>query len=137
VEISDAWVRGTVPAQTASGAFMTLHAHEAASLVGAASPAAKTVEVHEMKMDGNVMRMRAVSAIELPAMKNVELKPGGYHIMLMGLTQPLKAGEKVPLTLRFRVGDKTLEKHVDAEVRALNAPTGHRGGHASGGSHKH
>lgn len=123
VDVSGAWVRGTVPAQTASGAFMTLHAHEAAALVGVSSPVAKTVEVHEMKMDGNVMRMRAVPALDLPAMQNVELKPGGYHIMLVGLKQPLKAGDKVPLTLTFRIGQKTVEKRVDAEVRALNATT--------------
>lgn len=137
VDISGAWVRGTVPAQTASGAFMTLQAHEAAALVGATSPVAKKVEVHEMKMDGNVMRMRAVPALDLPAMQNVELKPGGYHIMLVGLKQPLKAGDKVPLTLTFRIGQKTIEKHVDAEVRALNATAGQAAGSKPAGHHHH
>jgi len=137
VDISGAWVRGTVPAQTASGAFMTLHAHEATALVGVSSPVAKTVEVHEMKMDGNVMRMRAVPALDLPAMQNVELKPGGYHIMLVGLKQPLKAGDKVPLTLTFRIGQKTVEKRVDAEVRALNATAGQAADSKPAGHHHH
>ncbi|TMS57017.1 copper chaperone PCu(A)C [Imbroritus primus] len=135
VDVSGAWVRGTVPAQTASGAFMTLHAHEAATLVNATSPVARKVEVHEMKMDGNVMRMRAVQTLDLPAMQAVELKPGGYHIMLMGLAQPLKAGDKVPLTLTFRIGQKTMEKRVDAEVRALNATAG--GADKPAGHHHH
>lgn len=137
VDVLDAWVRGTVPTQTASGAFMTLHAHEAAALIGATSAVAKTVEIHEMKMDGNIMRMRAIPTLALPAMQNVELKPGGYHIMLMGLKQPLKAGEKVPLTLRFRVGQKTVEKHVEAEVRALNAGAVHRVHETTTGPHGH
>ena len=137
VDISGAWVRGTVPAQTATGAFMNLQAHEATALVGASSPVAKTVEVHEMKMEGDVMRMRALPALDLPAMQPVELKPGGYHIMLMGLKQPLKAGDKVPLTLTFRIGQKTVEQRVDAEVRALNAPAGHHTGNQPAGAHRH
>ena len=91
--MAGAWVRGTVAGQTTSGAFMELKSAGGAVLVGAESPAAGAVEIHEMNMDGNVMRMRAVPRIDLPAGKSVELKPGGYHVMLMQLKQPLKVGE--------------------------------------------
>lgn len=139
VDIDGAWVRGTVPAQTSSGAFMTLHAHEAAKLVGVSSPVAKSVELHEMKMENNVMRMRGVSTLDLPKMQDVEMKPGGYHIMLVGLTRQLKAGETVPLTLKFQMQDKKIvETKINAEVRALNggAAAGHSA-HPAGHDHKH
>lgn len=134
VDVSNAWARGTVPAQTATGVFMTLHAHETAKLVGVSTPAAATAEVHEMKMDGNVMRMRAVGALDLPRMQDVELKPGGYHVMLMGLKAPLKKGDTVPLTLRIEQGGKVIEEKVDAEVRDLGAGAPAAGAH---GDHKH
>jgi len=133
VDVSNAWVRGTVPAQTASGAFMTLHAHEAAKLVGVSSPAG-TAELHEMAMDGNVMRMRAVQSIDLPKMQNVDLKPGGYHVMLTGLKGQLKAGDTVPITLRIEQGGKVIEKQVNAQVRDMTASAG---GDMSHGDHKH
>ncbi|RLK35958.1 copper chaperone PCu(A)C [Cupriavidus plantarum] len=142
VEVSNAWVRGTVPAQTASGAFMTLHAHEAARLVGVSSPVG-TAELHEMKMENNVMRMRPVGGLDLPKMQNVELKPGGYHVMLMDLKSQLKAGDKVPLTLKIEQGGKVVEQKVTAEVRDLTAQTGQpaQTGAAAGGmahgDHKH
>jgi copper(I)-binding protein len=123
VDVDGAWVRGTVAAQKNSGAFLTLHAHEAAKLVGVSSPVAEVAEIHEMKMDGNVMKMRAVPSLDLPKMQNVELKPGGYHIMLLGLKQELKAGSTVPLTLKIALKDKTVEQQVNAEVRALGAGT--------------
>ncbi len=134
VDVSNAWARGTVPAQTATGVFMTLHAHTPAKLVGVSTPAAATAEVHEMKMDGNVMRMRALGALDLPAMQDVELKPGGYHVMLMGLKAPLKKGDKVALTLKFEQGGKMVEQKVDAEVRDLGAAAPAAGAH---GDHKH
>ena len=102
VEVKDAWVRTTVPGQQASGAFMKLTAKDGAKLVGASSPLAGVVEVHEMKLEGDVMRMRAVPALELPAGKTVELRPGGYHVMLMDLKSALKKGSTVPLTLEFQ-----------------------------------
>lgn len=122
VTVSDAWVRATVPQQKATGAFMRLRAASDARLVSASSPLAPVVEVHEMRMQDNVMKMRQVAALDLAAGKTVELKPGGYHIMLMDLKQQVKAGEKVPLTLVFE--DKTGKREtqvVQAEVRALNA----------------
>jgi copper(I)-binding protein len=125
VTIADAWVRGTVPGQKATGAFMQITSPTDAALVAAASPVAKTVEIHEMKMDGGMMRMRAVQQIPLPAGKPVPLAPGGYHVMLMDLDQPLKEGDSVTVTLTFadKEGRKTTQE-VKAPVRALTAPAG-------------
>jgi periplasmic copper chaperone A len=125
VTIADAWVRGTVPGQKATGAFMQITSPTDAALVAAASPVAKTVEIHEMKMDGGMMRMRAVPQIPLPAGKPVPLAPGGYHVMLMDLAQPLKEGDSVTVTLTFadKDGRKTTQE-VKAPVRALTAPAG-------------
>ena len=127
VTVTEAWVRGTVPAQKATGAFMKLKSSEDAKLVAAASPAAKIVEVHEMAMKGNVMEMRAVDALALPAGKTVELKPGGYHVMLIDLVKPLNAGEKVPVTLMVVSKDgKKSAVELQAEVRAVTgAPMKH------------
>ncbi|MCZ4304380.1 copper chaperone PCu(A)C [Zoogloeaceae bacterium G21618-S1] len=123
VTVSEPWVRGTVAAQKATGAFMGLTAAKPMRLVGASSPAAPVVEVHEMRMENDVMKMRPVAAIDLPAGQTVALKPGGYHIMLMGLTAPLSAGATVPLTLRFEAADGQREDvQVEAPVRELAAP---------------
>ena len=120
--VKDAWVRGTVAPQKATGAFMQITSAQGGKLVSAQSPVAGVTEVHEMAMDGNVMKMRAVPALELPAGKAVELKPGGYHVMLMDLKQPLQDGESVPLTLVVEGKDgkrETLELKVP--VKALSA----------------
>jgi len=122
VAVTDAWIRGTVPGQKATGAFMQLTSLSDMALVGAASPAAKVVEIHQMKQEGGMMKMNAVDRVALPANKTVELKPGGYHIMMMDLTQPLRDGESIPLTLTFE--DKAGKKQtveVKAAVRALTA----------------
>ena len=122
VSVTAPWVRGTVQGQKATGAFMQLKSADGATLVAAESPVAGVVEIHEMKMEGNVMRMRAVPKIDLPAGRAVELKPGGYHVMLMDLKQPLKAGDSVPLRLKFQAKDgKPQEVEVKAEVRDLTA----------------
>ena len=120
VTVTDAWVRGTVAGQKATGAFMQLKSPADAALVDAASPVAKIVEIHEMKMEGGVMTMRAVDKLPLPAGKAVELKPGGYHVMLMDLAQPLKEGDTVPLKLTFedKAGKKQTQD-VKAQVKAL------------------
>ena len=98
--VKDAWIRGTVAQQKATGMFAQITSAQGGKLVSASSPAAGVVEVHEMKMEGDVMRMRAVSGgLDLPAGKTVELKPGGYHVMLMDLKQPLKDGESVAVQL--------------------------------------
>ena len=122
VSVQDAWVRGTVAQQKASGAFMTLTSPVAGRLVGASSPVAGVTEIHEMRMDGQVMRMRAIDGLDLPAGQAVQLKPGGYHVMLMELKQPLKAGETVPITLVIeRAGGAKESIRVDAPVRPLAA----------------
>ena len=118
VHVKSAWVRGTVAAQKTSGAYMEISSARDASLVGAESPAAGTVEVHEMSMDKNVMRMRAVPRLDLPAGRTVELKPGGYHMMLIDLKKPLRKGDSVPLRLKIENRDKTVSTvEVRAEVR--------------------
>ncbi|HXD42396.1 MAG TPA: copper chaperone PCu(A)C [Ramlibacter sp.] len=102
VKVEGAWARASVQGQMGTGAFMKLTARDGAKLVGASSPAAGVTEVHEMKMDGNVMKMRAIPVLDLPAGKPVELKPGGYHVMLMDLKAPLSKGTVIPLTLTFK-----------------------------------
>jgi len=102
VEVKDAWVRASVQGQMASGAFMKLKSKDGAQLVSVSTPVAGIAEVHEMKMEGDVMKMRAVPALDLPAGTTVELKPGGYHVMLMDLKTALKKDSTVPLTLVFK-----------------------------------
>lgn len=124
--VSDAWVRASVAHQQATGAFMTLTASSDSKLVSVASPVAKTVQVHEMTMNGDVMGMREVKAVELPAGKPVTLDPNGLHVMLMGLNQQVKEGEQVPLTLTIEDAKGAKETlQVQAPVRALNAEAGH------------
>jgi len=111
IQIRDAWVRSTVPGQKGSGAFMKITATAGARLTGVSSPLAGVAEVHEMKMDGDVMKMRAVPVLDIPAGGTVELKPGGYHLMLMDLKQALPVGGTVPVTLMFKDG-KGVESRV-------------------------
>ncbi|MEW6413643.1 MAG: copper chaperone PCu(A)C [Pseudomonadota bacterium] len=117
VSVADAWARATMPGQKVSGAYMKLTADADAKLIGASSPAVPRVEMHEMKMDGEVMRMREVRAIDLPRGKTVSLEPGGYHIMLMNLARPIAAGEVIPLTLTIESGGKRQTVEVKAEAR--------------------
>jgi periplasmic copper chaperone A len=121
VSVAEPWVRGTVASQMGTGAFMKITAAASARLVGASSPVAGVVEIHEMALVNNVMRMRAVEALELPAGKAVELKPGGYHVMLMDLQRDLKEGETVPLTLVIEQGGKRQNVEVKAPVRSPTA----------------
>ena len=99
VTVADPWVRTTVAQQTTSAAYMTITSANGGKLVDASSPVAASAEVHEMKMAGDMMKMRAVDALPLPAGKPVQLKPNGYHMMLMGLKAPIKPGEVVPIKL--------------------------------------
>ena len=120
VTVTNPWVRGTVAGQKATGAFMQLTSSADMTLVSATTPAAKIVEIHEMKHEGGMMKMAAVSRLPLPAGRTVELKPGGYHVMLMDLAQSLNEGDIVSMTLTFedKAGAKqTIE--VKAPVRAL------------------
>jgi len=139
--VKDAWVRATVPQQKATGAFMRLDATLDSKLVGATSPVSAHVEIHEMVMQDDVMKMRQVPSIALPAGQVVELKPGGYHIMLIDLKQQIQAGDQVPLTLVFEHADGRQERiDVQAQARPLaGKPTGphrHHPAHAQG-AHKH
>ena len=125
VQVKDPWVRGTVASQKVTGAFMTLTAEKSRKLVAASSSAAGLVEIHEMKMDGGVMRMRPLTGLELPAGQPVELKPGGYHVMLMDLKQPLAAGQMVSIELTLEAEDGQRSTiSVQAPVRPLSQPAG-------------
>ena len=131
--VKEAWVRGTVAQQMATGAFFQISSSTGGKLVSVSSPAAAVVEIHEMSMDGNTMKMRALpNGLDLPAGKTVALKPGGYHVMLMDLKAPLKAGESIDLSLVVEGKDGKKETiAVKAPVKALGAEAG---GH---GAHKH
>jgi periplasmic copper chaperone A len=118
VTVAEPWARSTVKEQAATGMFMTLTSKEDAKLVGASSPAARIVEVHEMSMANNIMQMREIKAIALPAGKPVQFKPGGYHVMLIDLARPLEPGQKIPVTLVIEGKDgKRSTVAVQAEVR--------------------
>lgn len=118
--MKDAWVRGTVKGQTASGAFMTLTSSEDAKVVGVASTVAKVTEMHVTRNDRGMMVMEHVASIELPGGKAVQFRPGGHHVMLMGLAKPLSAGDTVALTFTIEdaKGRKT-KLEVKAPVRPL------------------
>lgn len=124
--IDHPFARATPPGARSGGAFFIVENAGAASdkLVRVASPVAAAVELHQMAMDGGVMKMRATPALEVRAGDKVELKPGGYHVMLIDLKQPLKAGDNFPLTLTFE-GAGTIE--VSVEVEAMGAA--HAGAH--------
>lgn len=127
IDVANAWVRATVPGQMSTGAFMTLTAKDGAQLVGASSPVAGVAEVHEMKMEGSVMKMAAVKGgLELPAGKAVQLKPGGYHVMLMDLKSTLAKDSTVPLTLIFKDA-KGVESKMELKLPVAATPPGGMG----------
>jgi copper(I)-binding protein len=135
VTVKDAWVRATVPQQKATGAFMQLLSAQDAKLLSAQSPVAGVVEVHEMSMDGGVMKMRAVPSLALPAGQAVDLKPGGYHVMLMDLKGQVKDGDTVPVTLVVEGKDgKRQNIEIKASARMAAAPAMK---HGDGKMHKH
>lgn len=139
VKAEAAWARASVPGQQASGAFMRLTAQEPLTLVGVETPAAALAEVHEMKMENDVMRMRAIDALALPAGKAVELKPGGYHLMLQQLKAPLLKDSQVPITLVFKdakgaVSRLNLQVPVSMVPPKGAAPAMDHSGH---GGHQH
>lgn len=135
VTVENAWARASVPGQQASGAFMRLTAQEPLTLVGVQTPAAGIGEVHEMKMEGDVMRMRAIDQLTLPQGVAVDLKPGGYHLMLQQLKAPLVKDTQLPLTLVFQnAKGETSRLSLEVPVRMM-APAGGHGGH--GAAHAH
>ena len=135
VDVKDAWVRTSVQGQKATGVFMKITAKEGGTLVGVATPVAGVAEVHEMKMDGDVMRMRALpNGLALPAGKTVALTPGGYHVMLMDLKATLPKDSTIPLTLTFK-NAKGEQSQVELKVPvATTAPGAAAGAPAA---HKH
>jgi periplasmic copper chaperone A len=123
VTVTDAWARATVQGQKATGAFMKITAKDNAKLVGVSSPVAGVAEIHEMKMEKDVMKMAALpNGLDLPAGKAVELKPGGYHVMLMDLKAPLAKDSTVPVTLTFQDA-KGVKSNVELKVQVgMQAP---------------
>ena len=117
VSVADGWVRATVPGQKATGAFMKITAKDSAKLVSAASPSAGVVEIHEMKMEKDIMKMASIPSLSLPSGKTVELKPGGFHVMLMDLKSPIANNSKIPLVLHFQDA-KGVKSQMDIQVEA-------------------
>jgi len=121
VEVKNAWVRATVQGQKATGAFMQITAPAASTLISVSTPVAAVAEVHEMKMDGDVMRMRPLAkGLELPAGKAVQLQPGGYHLMLMDLKLPLQKDTTIPVTLTLQ-DSKGVQSSQELRVPVLTA----------------
>lgn len=140
VTVKDPWVRGTVAQQSATGMFAQITAAKGGRLVAGSSPVAGVVEIHEMKMEGTTMRMRAIPGLELPAGQAVELKPGGHHVMLMDLKRPLQNGEAVPVSLVIETaGGQRETVQVQAVVRAMTGTAASKPGHGAHGhgGHKH
>lgn len=132
VTVSAPWIRATVPAQKTAGAFMQLTSSKPVRLVAVTSPVAGRVEIHQMAMQGQTMRMRAVDGLDLPANQPVNLASGGYHIMMFDLHRQLKDGEQVPMTLSFLAPDHKRENvTVQVPVKPLtySAPTSAPAGH--------
>ena len=123
IKIEGAYTRTTVPGQKVAGGFMKIIDQGAADqLISASSPLADEVQLHMMSMEGNTMQMRQVKAIDVPAAGSVELKPGGLHLMFMGIKTPLKAGDLIPVKLKFA-------KAGEVEVKLPVQPMGHTGAH--------
>ncbi len=136
VSVKDPWVRSTVPRQKATAAYMEITAGRASRLLEASSPVAGVVEIHEMRMDKDVMRMRAIPALELPAGQPVALEPGGYHVMLMDLKVQIKDGDKVPISLVVELRNGSRETaQITAVARSPQPASTQGGGH--GKSHSH
>jgi hypothetical protein len=121
VEVSGVWARATLPGQKVAGVYMEIRSERDARLVGVASPAAASAEVHEMRHQDGVMRMRRVEALDLPAGEAVQLAPGGYHVMLFDLREPLEAGRQVALTLEIEIAGRREAVPVTAVVKARDA----------------
>jgi periplasmic copper chaperone A len=125
LKVVDPWARATVPGQNVGGVYMELVASENLRLTGIKTAASESAEVHQMKMEKGMMRMRPVPFLQLPAGKRVKLEPGGYHVMLFDLQKPVKEGDVVPLTLTFedKAGRKsTVEVKATAKALAPAAP---------------
>ena len=125
--VKDAWVRAPAPGQKVAGVYMEIVSRTNTALVAVASPVAARAELHSMALEDGVMRMRLLERIELPAGAAVKLAPGGLHVMLIDLKQPLQRGEKVPLTLtvlQLDSGSRSVFT-IRAEVRDADAKAHH------------
>ena len=120
VEVSQAWARATAPGQETGGIFLTIRNRGGTDdrLLGGSSPAAQSVEIHAMAMDGSVMRMRRQESVDIPVGGSVELAPGGTHLMLVGLKAPLNQGKSIPVSLEFENGGR---KTIQVRVRAIGS----------------
>ena len=129
ITVQEPWVRATVGQQTATGAFMRITAPADSRVLQVQSPLAGVVEIHEMKMEGDVMKMNQVVSIDLASNKNTEFKHGsmdGFHVMLIGIKKPLKVGDKFKLTLQFKnAGSQEVEVWVDAPKAGAEASSMH------------
>ena len=136
VDVTDPWARATGKGQQATGVFMNLTAKKATRLVGVKSELTSVAQVHEMKMDKDVMKMQSIKALDLPAGQTVSLKPGSYHVMLMDLKAPVAEGSHVVVTLMFEdaAGVKTQQ---DVHAVAKKSSMGSADKHKSGEHHNH
>ncbi len=135
LEVTHAWARATPGKAENGAAYLTIQSPTADKLVAASTPAAKKAELHTMSMTGMIMKMRQVDAIDVPAGKPVTLKPGGFHVMLLGLQQPLKEGQSFPLTLTFEKGGTRTVTVAVEKVGATSAMGGAMG--SMGGMQHH
>lgn len=121
VEITDGWVRANAPGQSVGAAYMTLTSPQDSTLVFAETPAADSVQIHSMRMENNVMRMRMLEEFPLKAGKPEKLAPGDFHLMLLDLKSPLKAGEKVSLKLCFKdAANKITHQNVILPIKVAD-----------------
>jgi copper(I)-binding protein len=120
IQISGAWARATLPGQDVGMVSLIITSKQKANLVGISSTACKSVEMHSMSHENNMMKMREVKTIPLPAGETIDFDEEGYHLMLIGLKAPLTAGEMLPLTLRFKQANQRVVKvHTQAEVKSV------------------
>lgn len=126
IEVRDAWARTSTQGMNSAVYFVIQnHNAQADELIGAASDAADAVEIHESKMEGDVMMMNRVEAIALEPSTKVELKPGGYHVMLIGLKQDLNAGDEIEVTLQFRNAPDLTIKATVRDADGMQNMEGH------------
>lgn len=139
IKVNDAWVRASLPGQTMSAAYMTLVSPQDATLLRAESDATKSVELHSMSMQNGVMKMRMLDKIALPANKPVQLAPGGLHLMLFDLKQPLNAGQFVNFELTLKSGNSEFKQTVKVPVKNPNESKDHHhdSGHQDHSHHHH
>ena len=130
--ISETFTRATVTGQKNAAGFLSIqNAGNVDKLLSAKSNVSSAVEIHEMKMDGNVMQMRQVNALDIPSKGKVELKPGGYHLMFIDLKSPLKSGETIEVQLNFEKAGK-----VDVKLPIQDMRPMHGGSRDAGNGHK-